>query len=157
MVCDSSVTHHLKNSKMNVVSSHLNYELQFDQENRILLMKFMGNFTDEVYKSFWTQAIDLCAVQKISRIVIDQREIGNVSFNARGWVAINGFPRVKKELPKDLAAVILSSGRMVQKTGMQYLMKAFIGLTGYRVEVHPTLEEGVAFLKKANRLPLSYA
>ena len=138
---------------MNVISSHPNYELQFDTEHHVLLMKFKGDFTDEVYKYFWTKAIDLCAVQKINRVVIDQRDIGNVSFNARGWVVINGFPRVKKELPKDLAAVILSSGRVVQKTGMQYLMKAFVSLTGFKVEIHPSLEEGVAFLKKANQLP----
>ncbi|WP_040663993.1 hypothetical protein [Nafulsella turpanensis] len=136
---------------MVTIASQQNYELQFDSENRIILMRFRGDFTDEQYKSFWTQAIDMGVSQRINRVIIDQREIGNVSFNARGWVVINAFPRVKKEMPKNLAAGVLSSGRVVQKTGMQYLMKAFVALTGYKVELFPSTEECVSFLKKANK------
>lgn len=137
---------------MEVVESGKNYALKLDAENTIVLMKFIGDMSDEEYKSFWTRSINFAVERQINRVIIDQGEIGNVSFKARGWVVINAFPRVKKEMPRNMAASILSSGRVVQKTGMQYLLKAFKAITNYQVEVHPTVEDCVAFLKKANEL-----
>ena len=116
------------------------------------MMYFIGDMPDDSYKEFWTKSIDLGEKYQVNRIIIDQREIGNVSFNARGWVVISAFPRVKKVLPKNMTAAVLGSDRIVQKTGMQYLLKAFRTLTGYKVEVFPNQEEAVAFLKKANNL-----
>lgn len=137
---------------METIASSPNYELNFDPENNIALMKFIGDMSDEVYKEFWTKAIDFAVENRINRVIIDQGSIGNVSFKARGWVVINAFPRVKKEMPKNMAASILSSGRIVQKTGMQYLLKAFVALTGYQVQVFPTIAECVSFLKSANKI-----
>lgn len=136
---------------MKIIASHPNYELLYLAEEEIVLMKFKGDIAEDVYKDFWTKSIDFGVENKIKRVIIDQQEIGNVSFLARAWVVVNAFPRVKKELPKDLAATIISSGRLVQKSGMQYLLKAFVGLTGYNVEIHPTPETAVEFLKTANK------
>lgn len=136
---------------METIASSPNYELSFDSEAGIIMMKFIGDMTDEVYKHFWTTAIDFGVKHQVNRIIIDQQSIGNVSFTARGWVVVSAFPRVKKEMPKNMAAAVLSSGRVVQKTGMQYLMKAFVALTSYKVEVYPTIEEATAYLKKANQ------
>lgn len=136
---------------METIASSSNYELLFDSEGGIVMMKFIGDFTDEQYKHFWTTAIDFGVKQQACRIVIDQQGIGNVSFTARGWVVVSAFPRIKKEMPKNLAAAVLSSGKVVQKTGMQYLLKTFVALTGYKVEVYPSIEEAIAYLKKANQ------
>ena len=126
-------------------------ELLYNESTRIVKMYFKGDMSDENYKAFWTKSIDFADVHRLNRIIIDQREIGNVSFNARGWAVISAFPRVKKVLPSDMAAAVLSSEKVVQKTGMQYLLKAFRTLTGYRVEVFPNQEEAVAFLESANK------
>jgi hypothetical protein len=136
---------------MEVVEACPNYELSYDAAHRIIRMRFIGDMNDEVYKKFWCLSIDLGRDRQVNRIIIDQSGIGNVSFNARGWVVVNAFPRIKRELPKTLAAAILSSGRMVQKTGMQYLMKAFKSLTGYSVELFPSEEEAISWLKQANK------
>ncbi len=136
---------------MQNIASSPSYELMYEEEHHAVLMKFKGDMTDDTYKEFWNKAIDFAIEQKINRVIINQQEIGNVSFNARGWVVVSAFPRAKKSLPKNLAAAVLSSGRIVQKTGMQYLLKAFIALTGYQVEVRPGLEEALAFLNKANK------
>ncbi|MBW3544468.1 MAG: hypothetical protein KY428_02520 [Bacteroidetes bacterium] len=125
-------------------------QVLYDAENKIVKLLFKGDMSDDAYKKFWTKSIDFGEKNQINRIIIDQREIGNVSFNARGWVVINAFPRVKKVLPNNLVAAILGSDRVVQKTGMQYLLKAFRSLTGYRVEVFPNQEEAMAFLQTAN-------
>lgn len=135
---------------MKVLASHKNYELKYDEETGIVCMKFKGDMTDEIYREFWTKAIDFGIEKKINRVIIDQQEIGNVSFISRGWVAVNAFPRVKKHMPNNLSAAILSSNRLVQKSGMQYLLKAFVGLTGYHVEAHSTIEEAIDYLKRAN-------
>lgn len=139
-----------KRADMKTIASSSNYELSYDSDSGIVMMKFMGDFTDQEYKHFWTTAIDFGVKQQASRIIIDQQAIGNVSFTARGWVVVSAFPRVKKEMPKNLAAAVLSSGKVVQKTGMQYLLKTFVALTGYKVEVYPTMEDAIAYLKKAN-------
>lgn len=135
---------------MKIIASHPNYELGYHDEAGIVIMKFKGDIAEDVYKDFWKKSIDFGVEKQIKRVIIDQQEIGNVSFLARGWVVVNAFPRVKKELPKDLAAAIISSGRLVQKSGMQYLLKAFVGLTGYKVNIQPTPETAIEFLKTAN-------
>lgn len=127
-------------------------QMLFDASNKIIKMIFIGDMSDEAYKEFWTKSIDFGEKHQVNRIIIDQRQIGNVSFNARGWVVISAFPRVKKVLPNNLAAAILGSDKIVQKTGMQYLLKAFRSLTGYTVEIFPSQEEAVAFLIKSNRV-----
>lgn len=132
-------------------------QILYDAENKIVKLQFKGDLSDDAYKKFWTRGIDFCEKNQINRIMIDQRDIGNVSFNARGWVVISAFPRVKKVLPNNLVAAILGSERVVQKTGMQYLLKAFRSLTGYRVEVFPNHEEAVAFLQTANSVVNSKA
>lgn len=137
--------------EMEVIASGVNYALKHDPENGVLLMKFIGDMSDEDYKAFWTRSIDFAVKKQINRVIIDQGDIGNVSFKARGWVVINAFPRVKREMPKNMAASILSSGKIVQKTGMQYLLKAFKALTNYEVEVHPTVEDCIEFFKKVNK------
>ena len=137
---------------METIKSAKNYALKLDVENCIILMKFIGDMSDDEYKAFWTMSIDFAVERQINRVIIDQGDIGNVSFKARGWVVINAFPRVKKQMPKNMAASILSSGKVVQKTGMQYLLKAFKTITNYQVEVHPTVADCVEFLKNANEL-----
>jgi hypothetical protein len=137
---------------MEVVSTVNQSKVIFFPEERAILMRFEGDMSDEEYKGFWTQAIDYAEANLINRVIIDQQNIGNVSFNARGWVVIHGFPRVKKALPSSLAAAILSSKKVVQKTGMQYLLKAFRTMTGLKVELQPSEEEALAYLITANKL-----
>lgn len=135
---------------MEVIAASPNYVLSFDRTHYVLKLQFLGDMSDEVYKEFWTKAIDFGRDHQVNRIIIDQSQIGNVSFLARGWVVMSAFPRVKKEFPASLASAILSSGRVVQKTGMQYLLKAFKGLSGYKVEVVPSEEEAIAWLCQVN-------
>lgn len=133
---------------MVIISSSFNYELHHDGVSNIVIMKFIGDFSDEEYKKFWSLAIDFGVANEICRVIIHQQEIGNVSFKARAWVVMNAFPRVKKEMPKNLSTCVISSKRVMQKTGMQYLLKAFIGFTGYSVELHPTVDKAVKYLTK---------
>ncbi len=135
---------------MEVIETVGQSQVLFDATHKIVKLHFMGDLSDDAYKLFWTKGIDFAEKHRLNRIIIDQRDIGNVSFNARGWVVISAFPRVKKVLPTNLIAAILGSERIVQKTGMQYLLKAFKTLTGYKVEVFSTQEDAVAFLKTAN-------
>ncbi|EMR04361.1 hypothetical protein [Cesiribacter andamanensis] len=123
----------------------------WDAENKIIKLYFAGDMTDDAYKEFWTKTIDYGEKLQVNRIIIDQRDIGNVSFNARGWVVINAFPRIKRVLPNNIVAGVLGSNKIVQKTGMQYLLKAFKTLTGYKVEIFATQEEAIAFICSSNK------
>ena len=125
-------------------------QLLYDASDRIAKMYFKGDMTDAEYKLLWTKSIDFGEKHQISRIIVDQREIGNVSLNARGWVVVSAFPRVKKVLPSNMVAAVLSSDKVMQRTAMQYLLKAFRALTGYQVDVFPSQQEAVDFLRSAN-------
>lgn len=148
----SSVPSNINGGTMMVIDAIGQSVASYDAENKIIMMRFKGDMTDEAYKTFWTRSIDFGEKNRLNRIIIDQREIGNVSFNARGWVVISAFPRVKKVLPANLVAAILGSEKIVQKTGMQYLLKAFRTLTGYKVEICPSQEDAIIFLKTANTI-----
>ena len=137
---------------MELITSVNQSQILYDKSTKIIKMYFKGDMSDDEYKAFWTKSIDFGEKHRLNRIIIDQREIGNVSFNARGWVVISAFPRVKKVLPNNLVAGILSSERVVQKTGMQYLLKAFRTITGYKVEVFPSDKDAIVFLQSANTI-----
>lgn len=137
---------------MELIDSVGQAQILYDASNKVIKMHFKGDMPDEDYKLFWTKSINFGEKHHLNRIIIDQREIGNVSFNARAWVVLNAFPRVKKVLPASLVAAILSSEKVVQKTGMQYLLKAFRTITGYKVEVFANQREAVAFLEASNAL-----
>lgn len=139
---------------MEVIAAHPNYELGYHAGAHVIKLLFLGDMSDEIYKEFWTKAIDFGIQKNCNRVIIDQSQIGNVSFNARGWVVVNAFPRIKKSMPKSLAGAVIASSRVVQKTGVQYLMKAFKGLTGYQVEMFPNDEEAIAWLSQANEVVL---
>lgn len=132
---------------MVIISSSINYELHHDQASNIVMMKFIGDLTDDEYKAFWNLAVDFGIANKVDRVIIHQQEIGNVSFKARAWAVMYAFPRVKKEMPKNLTNCVISSGKIMQKTGMQYLLKAFVGFTGYNVQLRPTVDEAISFLQ----------
>lgn len=138
---------------MVIVSSSSNYELHHDQTSNIVIMKFIGDFTENEYKSFWNLAIDFGVSNNVARVIIHQQEIGNVSFKARAWAVMYAFPRVKKEMPKNLNACVISSRKIMQKTGMQYLLSAFVGFTGHKVQLCPTVDEAISLLRNKSAAP----
>lgn len=126
------------------------FYLGYNPDENALLMKFIGDISDEDYKSIWHQAFDTVYKLGIENILIDQREIGVVSFSARAWVMVKMFPKIKRELSPDLAGSVLSSSNLVYKSGVQYLVKAFKKISGYKIEFHNNYEESMEWFREIN-------
>jgi hypothetical protein len=128
---------------MDILISDQNFTLKLDEENRLIVMRFIGDIEDEAYKKYWEDSFVHALRCQVNRVVVDQSEVGNVSFNARGWVAIKMFPKINKQLPSDLAGAIISSSRLTQRSGLQYLTKTFQALTNFRLEFCKDEQEAV--------------
>lgn len=132
------------------IASDKHFFVGFDSKNHILLMKFIGAMKDDEYKQIWQLAFDQCFEKGIEKLLIDQTEIGNVSFSARAWVMVKLYPKIKRELSPDMVAGIISSTNVVHRTGLQYLVKAFQKMSGYKIDFHENYEEATTWLNRIN-------
>lgn len=100
----------------------------------IIIMRFIGDMSDEAYFEIWDNSIE-CAIKTESKLfLIDQSQIGNVSFMARSKVVIKYLPTIKKEIGRKLKVAVLTSGSVVHKSGMKYLAKTFQKLASFNIE-----------------------
>lgn len=132
-----------------LISNH-NFELCLELDKRLMVMRFKGDIGDEAYKQFWKDSFECAQEHQLNRILVDQREAGHISFNARGWVVVKMFPKIKKDLPASLASAILSSKKLAQKSGVQYLVKTFRTLAGYNVQFIDKEQEALEWLRGVN-------
>ena len=107
------------------VAQEEHYIIEYNEANNLIAMRFYGDMNDEVYKEMWQKSLDKVLHHKIRRFLVDQREIGNVSFSARAWVLVKVMPQVKKNIPSPFYGAILPSANMVHSTGMTFLKKGF--------------------------------
>ncbi|MGB0521609.1 MAG: hypothetical protein ACPGJS_01555 [Flammeovirgaceae bacterium] len=128
------------------------YFLGFNKESHILLMKLMGDMTDEQYKESWKRSFQITYEKGIEKLIIDQREIGNVSFAARAWVMVKMYPKIKKELSPNLMGAIISSSHIIHRSGVQYLVKAFQRVSGYQIKFQDSYESSITWLNEVERL-----
>ena len=92
-------------------------------------MRFVGDLSDELYKEMWSKSLETVVEHKISNYLIDQQEIGNVSFSARAWVLVKILPQVRKQVGEPIFAAILPSTNLMHSTGMDFLAKGFSKLS----------------------------
>ncbi|MEO1051658.1 MAG: hypothetical protein AAFX87_13605 [Bacteroidota bacterium] len=123
-----------------------NSKILYDAKHNIMGMVFIGDIKDEAYKEIWLNALNVASEHNVKRILIDQRQIGNVSFSARGWVMVSMFPKIKKQLGANLHGAILASKNMVHKSGVQFLVKAFQKVSGFNIQFFNDQEGGVQWL-----------
>lgn len=133
------------------VSSDQHFYVGFDNTNHILLMKFIGAMSDDEYKQIWHTAFDQCFEKGINKLIIDQSNIGNVSFSARAWVMVKMYPKIKRELSPDIKGAIISSSHVVHRTGVHYLVKAFQKVSGFKIEFHEDYESATAWLNQIDK------
>ncbi len=128
--------------------SHPNWKIQYNDEHNILIMRCYGDISDDIYKTMWEEAIKLSLERNIRRFLIDQREIGRVSFSARGWVIVSLFPKIKSKLSKEVRAAVLKSSNMANSSGIMFLVKAFKKVSGYDIDFFDSDKSGIVWLSK---------
>ena len=110
---------------METIAAIEQYKIEVDLGSGIIAMRFFGNISDELYKEMWQKSLDTVLEHKIKNYLIDQREIGNVSFTARAWVLVKILPQVRKHVGLPLYGAILPSANLLHSTGMDFLTKGF--------------------------------
>ena len=133
------------------IASDQHFYIGFDNKHHILLMKFIGDMKDDEYKQIWRIAFDQAFEKGVEKLLIDQTEIGNVSFSARAWVMVKMYPKIKRELSPDMVGAMISSANVVHRTGLQYLVKAFQKVSGYKVEFYENYHDAREWLNYINQ------
>lgn len=100
-------------------------KIEYLEENDILVSRFLGNIGNEDYSSIWASMMEFSNRFKTNNIIIDQSNIGDVSFMARGKVIIKHLPAIKKEVGEDFTVAVVTSPNVANKSGMKYMAKAF--------------------------------
>jgi len=117
-----------------------NAEIELFMPQKILYTKFIGDINEENYKEIWNKGVDLGVEHKVEKFLLDQSEIGKVSFTARGWVILKMLPRIKNELGKNISIGVISSKNMINKSGVSYLKSMFEKMGGLKITFYPDVE-----------------
>ena len=129
------------------LASDSHYFIGFNAPNHALLMKFLGDMSDDEYKEIWHVSYKHAYEKGIENFVIDQSEIGLVSFGARAWVMVKMYPKIKRDLSPQLKGAIITSSNIVHRSGVQYLVKAFQRVSGYKIEFQDNYELALKWFK----------
>lgn len=122
--------------------------LGYNADSHVLLMKFIGEMTDEEYKHIWKQAFKHTYEKGIEKLIIDQSMIGNVSFSARAWVLVKMFPKIKRDLSPHITGAIVSSANILHRSGVHYLAKAFQKVSGYHIQFIDNYDLAIEWLNE---------
>lgn len=126
------------------------YKIQHHPEHNVLVMRFIGDLSDETYREMWHKSLEFAVQNKTRKFLIDQSQIGKVSLMARSYVVVNVFPKIKKELGTRLFGAILASDNMANRSGAQFLLKAFKKFFGLEADFFNNDEECLAWLAAVN-------
>ena len=117
-----------------------NTEIELFMPQKIMYTKFIGDINEDNYKEIWNKGVDLGVEHKVEKFLLDQSEIGRVSFTARGWVILKMLPRIKNELGKGLNIGVISSKNMINKSGVNYLISFFENMVSVKITFYPDVE-----------------
>ncbi|MBX2843603.1 MAG: hypothetical protein KTR26_17670 [Flammeovirgaceae bacterium] len=131
---------------LNTLKSNPNYKISRERKSNIIIMEFIGDISDEIYKEIWITSANLANEYHANKFILDQTGIGKVNFKSRSWAVLIFFPSLKKRLGTNVAGAVITSKQLIHKSGVQYLMQAFKKFTGYQVNISPSYQEAIEWL-----------
>lgn len=121
--------------------------LHFEGEN-ILIIRFIGDMSDEAYYEVWEKGLEYAIEKESRRFIMDQSPVGHVSFSARSKVVMRYLPRYRKNLGKELKVGVLSSSNMIHSAGIKYMVKTFRSLTSFSIELFSSESDAIGWLTR---------
>ncbi len=118
------------------------------EDDGIIVMRFIGDMPDEAYFEIWENSIKHSLETNSNNFLIDQSQIGNVSFLARSKVVIKYLPTIKKEIGESLKAAVFTSSKVVHKSGMKYLAKTFQKLASFNIEFFNNEQDAINWIRE---------
>lgn len=122
-------------------------ELLYNEEFGYLTMVWAGNVDEENYKKYWNTLYDFILNNGIKKLIIDQRNIGNVAMQSRAWFLIKWVPRAKKAVNNFNCAVVASK-HIFHSTGVHYLISGAKKITNYDIVLFQSMEEAESYMSK---------
>ena len=132
---------------MKELFSSKNSEILLLEELNVLIIRFIGDMTDEAYFEIWEKGLEFAIQKGSKRFIMDQSPVGHVSFTARSKVIMRYLPRYKKGLGKELKVGVLSSSNMIHSAGIKYMVKTFKSLTSFSIEFFSAEDDAIEWLK----------
>lgn len=134
------------------LASSERYYIGWHEKHRIIVIKFIGDLPDPVYKSIWLTAFEFFKEKKGNRLLLDQQEIGNVGFVSRAWLVVDLVPKIKSQLSKNMVTAVISSPQMGARNGRKYLSKAYQMISGgYQLGFHSSYEDAIAWINEKDQ------
>jgi hypothetical protein len=121
-------------------------EILYEEDGNFMVMSWRGNVDEENYKRFWNALYDLLIEKNSNKLIIDQRQIGNVSMQSRAWFLIKWIPKAKK-MRTEFTCAVIASKHIFHSTGVHYLVNGAKKLTNYEIVLFQDKDEAVQFLK----------
>ncbi|WP_020532069.1 hypothetical protein [Flexithrix dorotheae] len=131
---------------ISTLKSHANFIISRETTHNIIIMEFIGDIGDEVYKEIWHTSAHFAMEYETKKFIIDQSKIGKVNFKSRSWAVLSFFPSLKKILGSNIAGSVITSKQLIHKSGVQYLIQAFRKFTGYQVNTCADYNEAINWL-----------
>lgn len=133
---------------MEELFSSKNGKVEYLSDEGIIVMRFIGDMTDEAYFEVWENIIIGAVDKGAKHFLNDQSEIGNVSFKARSMVVIKYIPTIKKKVGENLTVAIVTSKSAIHKSGIRYLVKTFQKLGSFNIEFFDSKREAISWLSQ---------
>ncbi len=113
---------------MKKLFSSENADILLTEDKKVLVYRFIGDIEDETYFEIWRKVFELTFEKGVKKHLVDQSQVGKISFRARGKVILKHLPAFKKEIGADFKTAIVTSKSIVNKSGVTYMVKAFKAL-----------------------------
>lgn len=135
---------------MKVLFTSKSSEILHIEDANIIIIRFIGDITDEAYFEIWEQGLILMVEHASIRLIMDQSQSGHVSYTARSKVVREYVQQYKKKIDKNAKVGVLTSENEMQSAGVKYLVEIFRSQTPFEIEFFKTEEAAAEWLTSKN-------
>lgn len=133
-------------NEMKVLFSSKNSEILHIEDTNILVIKFIGNMTDEAYFEIWEKVLLLAVAKESKRLIVDQLLGEPVSFAARSKVVRVYLQQYKKNIGNELKVGVLMSANNIYNAGAKYLVEIFRSQTSFKIKFFSEKGDAIKWL-----------
>ncbi|MCC5943560.1 MAG: hypothetical protein JJT94_01390 [Bernardetiaceae bacterium] len=96
--------------------------LVYVAEGNYLKLTWKADIDNESYKDLWNFVLNQFIVRQINRLLIDQRELGNISMAARAWFMVKFVPTIRKQVTGTIVLAMIQTKHVGRKAAFAYLI-----------------------------------
>ena len=135
---------------MEELFSSKNSQILLIEDGNILIMRFIGDMTNEAYYEIWEKGLVLMVFNNSTRLIMDQSQAGHVSYAARGKVVREYVQQYKKNIHESAKVGVLTSENEIHSAGVKYLVEIFRSQTPFEIQFFKTEEAATEWLISSN-------